>query len=368
MRSLAISVPVLSLLLLAFFSLGGSVAAADILPLTDALAPDEPLSYCGEQVPLEIQEVRERFEKEMLLSLWDRPQALLWLKRSHRYFPLIEKQLSDQKMPKDLVYLAIAESALLPHAGSGKGAMGFWQLLPEPARRYGLTVDEHVDERRNIDFSTRAALAYLKNLYEKLGSWTLAAAAYNMGEEGLVAEMLEQGTRDYYQLYLPLETQRFVLRIVAAKLIMTHPGRYGFHLTDKAYYPEFEYDEIQIDSFQEAPLRLVAQAAQTSFKVIKDLNPELRGHYLAPGSRRLRIPKGAGLGFLDRYRPLVANHLKDRQERIYIVQPGDHLSGIADKFGVPLAALLIWNRLDLRGAIHPGDRLVIYPADSTGSR
>jgi hypothetical protein len=368
MRLLPISILILSFWLLAAKSFGGSAVPTDFPSLSGALVPPGPLAFCGEKVPLEQQEVKERFEKEMLLSLWDRPQALLWLKRSRRYFPLIEKQLSDQMMPKDLKYLAITESALLPHAGSGKGAMGFWQLLPETARRYGLTVNENIDERRNIDFSTRAALAYLKELFEKLGSWTLAAAAYNMGEEGLVAEMLEQGTRDYYQLYLPLETQRFVLRIVSAKLMMAHPEHYGIQLSDKEYYPELDYDEIQMDSFEETPLRLVAEAAQTSFKVVKDLNPELRGHYLSTGSRRLRIPKGAAEGFLDRYRQLVANHLKDRQERIYVVQQGDHLSGIADKFNVPLAALLIWNRLNLHGTIHPGDRLVIYPADATGSR
>jgi membrane-bound lytic murein transglycosylase D len=368
MRYAPISMLVIGWLLLASGSFGESRPTADLSTLRAALAPEGPQAFCGEKVPLEQQEVKERFEKEMLLSLWDRPQVFLWLKRSRRFFPLIEKQLSDQGMPKDLKYLTIVESALLPHAGSDKGAMGFWQLLPETARRYGLTVDEYVDERRNIDFATRAALDYLKSLYEKLGSWTLAAAAYNMGEEGLVAEMLEQGIRDYYRLYLPLETQRFILRIVSAKLIMTHPDRYGFHLDAKDYYPALDCDEIQIDSFQEAPLRLVAQAAGTSFKVIKDLNPELRGHYLAPGSRRLRIPKGAAAGFLERYQPLLAKDLKDREERMYVVRQGDHLSGIAGKFDVPLAALLIWNRLDIHAAIHPGDRLVIYPAQLPGSK
>ena len=183
--------------------------------LEESVRPRQGLTLCGEAVPFETPHVRERFEKEMLLSLGDRPQAVLWIKRAPRYMPVIEEALKANNMPDDLKYLAVAESALRPHAGSVKGAMGFWQLMPETARKYGLRVDENVDERRNIYLSTPAAIRYLQALHDHFSSWALALAAYNMGEEGLAAEMLEQGAQDYYNLYLPLETQRFIFRILA---------------------------------------------------------------------------------------------------------------------------------------------------------
>ncbi|MGD9212874.1 MAG: transglycosylase SLT domain-containing protein [Desulfobacteraceae bacterium] len=330
--------------------------------LLAALSPKLPVYFCDEEVPLDSsQQVKERFEKEMLLILWDRPQVLLWLKRSHKYFPEIEKQLSKAGMPEDLKYLPIVESALRPHAGSSKGAIGFWQLLPETARKYGLTVNGNVDQRRAIVPSTRGALAYLKKLHKQFDSWTLAAAGYNMGEERLSAEILEQDTQNYYQLYLPLETQQFVFRIVVIKLILSNPKNYGFSLKASDYYPPLQYDTITLDAFDELPLRLVAKAAKADFKTIKDLNPDLRGYYISAGTRKILLPKGMSKGFLKRFRVLTKKYTKDVKSRIYIVQPGDNLTIIAEKHNVPLASLLIWNKLNLNNPIHPGDHLVIHP-------
>jgi membrane-bound lytic murein transglycosylase D len=322
-----------------------------------------PLDFCKEPVPLDTQEVRERFEKELLLTLWDRPQVILWLKRSRRYLPPIETMLKENSMPADLKYIAIAESALRPHVGSRKGAIGFWQFTKSTGRRYGLTIDARTDERRNIFASTQAAVRYFNELHERFGSWTLVAAAYNMGEDGLMAEILEQGTDDYYKLYLPLETQRFVFRILSVKLIFSDPEKYGFMLDPEDYYPPLEFDPVEVDFFQETPIRLVAEAAQTHFKAIKDLNPEIRGHYLAPGKHQILIPKGASKGFHSRYKQLLDKFVSAQKDRIYVVQEGDNLSLIADKFGIPLAALIIWNQLDIRHPIHPGDRLIIYRQD-----
>ena len=142
----------------------------------------EPIDFCGEPVDLASQEVRERLEKELLLTIWDRPQVILWIKRSTRYLPIIEKMLSENEMPDDLKYVAIIESALRPHAGSRKGAIGFWQFLKSTGQKYGLRINAEIDERRNIFASTLAAINYFKDLYQMLGSWTLAAAAFNMGE------------------------------------------------------------------------------------------------------------------------------------------------------------------------------------------
>ena len=347
---------------------GGVVIASDkegpIPPLLESLRLQQALSFCGEVVPLEDPEVRERMEKELLLSLWDRDQAVLWLKRSTRYLPVIEAMLSLAGLPDDLKYVALAESALRPHVGSPKGAVGFWQFLPETGRRYGLIVNERIDQRRHLTASTKAALTYFSKLYDKFGSWSLAAAAYNMGEEGLQAEILAQGVSNFYRLYLPLETQRYLFRVLSAKLILTEPERYGFHLQDGDYYPPIRFSTVELICTEETSLTVVAQAAQTDFKRIKDLNPELRGHYLAAGSYTLAIPENTPPGFQERFRKSHQEWSQQRQERIYIVQSGDNLSTIAEQFRVPLAAILIWNRIDINRPLYPGDRLVIYPVES----
>ena len=328
--------------------------------LVSSLKVARPLEFCGERVPIEIQEVRERLEKELLLSLWDRPQVILWLKRSRRHLPHIEEILEKNGVPDDLKYLAIAEGALRPHAASRKGAVGFWQFTEYTGRENGLVINERIDERRNIFTSTQAATQYFTRLHGTFGSWALAAAAYNMGEEGLMTEILEQGTNDYYYLYLPLETQRYIFRILSVKLIFSNPERYGFQLSPEDYYPPFAFDRIRVDCFRDTPIRIIAQAAKTHFKVIKDLNPEIRGRYLPEGSREILIPKGAARDFHARYRDLLRQWSRDQEERIYVVKKGDSLSSIANRFDVPLLAIIFWNRLDPKKPIHPGDELIIY--------
>jgi len=318
------------------------------------------LEFCGEPVPLHEQGVRERLEKELLLSVWDRPQVILWLKRYPRYMPHIEAVLKENDLPDDFKYMAVIESALRPHAGSRKGAIGFWQFMVDTARRYGLRVDGRIDERRNLFASTRAAADYLKDLYGLTNSWTLAAAAYNMGEEGIEAEMMVQGVKDFYHLYLPLETQRFVFRILSAKLILTRPDHYGFHLDDGDAYPPLSLHRVDIECFDDVPIRVIADAAGTWFKAIKDMNPEIRGHFLVSGSHTISIPPDAREGFEARLAEGIAAYAKNQSERVYVVKEGDNLSIIAHKFQVPLPALLIWNRIDLNDPIHPGDRLIIH--------
>lgn len=342
-------------LFIAFPAAAGQISISEV-PLTLR----EGITLCGESVPVDTDGVRERFEKEMLLSLWDKAQVHLWLKRSTRYMPFISQELSNAGMPDDIKFLAIVESALRPHAGSSRGAIGFWQLLPETARKYGLTVDEFVDQRRDLFFSTPAALRYLRFLHEKFSSWTLALAAYNMGEEGLDAEILEQNTNDYYKLYLPLETQRFVFRMLAVKLILGDPKAYGFEIPPGQLYQPLYFDTVVLDCFQEIPIRVVAEAANTYFKRVKDLNPHFRGHYLQAGHYQVRLPQGSTGGFDGRFKALSEAYGKQREQRIYVVLQGDSLSSIADKFEVPLAALLIWNRIDMRKTLYPGDRLVIH--------
>ena len=351
----------LGMLLFSFSNVyGEEFKRADFPSLISSLRLSTPLTFCGEKVPIEIQNIRERLEKELLLALWDRPQVILWLKRSSRYLPYIEKILKENNLPDDLNYIAIAESALRAHVRSSKGAIGFWQFIRATGRRYGLIINTHIDERRNLFASTQAAIRYLKDLYKTMGSWTLSAAAYNMGEQGVEAEILEQGSDEYYNLYLPIETQRFIFRILSVKLILSNPERYGFYLSKDDCYPPLEFDRIHLNGYQDIPIRIIARAAKTHFKVIKDLNPEIRGHYLTKGSHTILIPKGSAKDFSSRFQDLFKRLVETKKESVYIVKKGDNLSLIADRFNVPLVALLIWNKLDLRAHIYPGDRLIIY--------
>jgi hypothetical protein len=322
-----------------------------------------PLDFCGEPVPLSNPEVRERLEKEFLVTLWNRPQVILWMKRSGRYMPYIEEMLKQNNMPADLKYLAIIESSLTTHLTSSKGARGSWQFMEGTGKKYGLKIDSDVDERRNFFSSTRAAINYLKILHEKFASWTLAAAAYNMGEEGLKTEMLLQNTNNYYYLYLPMETQQYILRAISAKEILSNPERYGFKLSKEDIYPPLQFDRVELVCDQETPVYIVAEAARTYFKVIKDLNPEIKGHYLAKGKYDIMVPRGAAQGFQARYEGLVKKWLAERKEHVYVVKKGDNLSSIASDFDVPLPALLIWNNLGSKKQVKPGDRLLIFPKE-----
>jgi hypothetical protein len=336
------------------------ISPADLPSLISALRITGDIDFCGERVPLENSEVRERLEKELLLILWDRPQVILWLKRANRYFPYIENTLARHNMPEDLKYVAVIESALLPHAGSSKGAVGFWQFIRSTGRNYGLTITRDIDERRNFFASTKAAAKYFKELHSLFGSWTMAAAAYNMGEDRLQEEKENQRVENYYHLYLFQETQRYIFKIIAAKLIFSDPARYGFHLQQKDLYEPLSFDRVKISLPNNVPLFLVAQASGTYYKQIKDLNPEIRGNQLKKGTHVIAIPKGSGSEFHNSFATLVKQWRQEYKMHIYIVKKGDNLTIIADRFNVSLPALMAWNDLSPSRFIHPGEQLVIY--------
>jgi hypothetical protein len=328
--------------------------------LVSALRVDGSMNFCGEPVPLEDPEVRENLEKELLLSVWDRAQVVLWIKRAGRYFPHIEAVLHRNAMPEDLKYVAVVESAMRPHAGSHKGAVGYWQFLSTTARKYGLTVNRHIDERRNIYTATEAAVRYFQELYEMFGSWTLSAAAYNMGERRLEAEIKEQGVRSFYRLYLYQETQRYIFKILAAKHILSDPARFGFHLSGEDLYAPRPVERVDLRLQRTVGIRTLSRAAQIDYKQLKDLNPQFRGRYLPKGRYTLLVPPGAARGFEDRLQAALKQEREDESRHVYVVRKGDNLSSIASRFHVPLPSLLRWNRLNANRPIHPGQRLVIY--------
>lgn len=327
--------------------------------LESAIRIKGPLTFCGENVPVNRPEIRERLEKELLLMLWDRAQVILWLKRTGRYFPYIERSLAKANMPDDLKYVAVIESALRPRVGSSRGARGVWQFIRSTGRNYGLTVNRYIDERRNFYMATKAAISYLDDLEEMFDSWTLACAAYNMGEKGLERRIEHQQVEDYYHLDLPTETERYVLRAVAAKLILSDPARYGFHLQPSDYYKVRPHDRVRLKHKYSAPIVIVAKAAGTYYKTIKDMNPQLLNDVIPGGEHVVFLPRGTAKGFAERYQPLIREYRKQYRGKTYTVRRGDTLTGIARKQRIPFWKLLKLNNLHNKSIIRPGQKLII---------
>lgn len=277
------------------------LTACSRMPVPDGPAPvwhdvvlPEALSICGEPMPLGVPAVREMLDREMTISVWDHAQVFLWLKRAGRYFPGLEKTLAERGMPQDLKYLMVAESSLLPYAQSNKGAVGLWQLMEETGMRNGLRRDPLVDERHSFERATDAALRYLQNLRDMFGSWTLAVAAYNCGEARLKKEIETQQVQDYYRLNLPLETERFIFRIAAIKIVLENPGQYGYCLPSEHVYHPPAADTVEITVDRQLHLTDFARALGTDFKTIKELNPQFVDYYLAAGTYLLHVPAGLG--------------------------------------------------------------------------
>ena len=321
------------------------------------------VSLCSEQMPLENRHVWEMLDREFTISVWDRAQVFMWLKRAGRYFPYIEKKLAEAGMPGDLKYLAVAESSLLTQIRSGKGALGPWQFMPHTAKRNGLRKDRTVDERQDFERSTEAALKYLKRLKDIFGTWTLALAAYNCGETRVKKEIKRQKVRDYYRLKLPQETERFIFRIAAIKIIMDNPKRYGYSLTPERVYRPIKCDSVSVRIRIPFPITDVARALGTNFKVLKDLNPQILGYYLPTGRYTLRVPSGLGsraAAVLKQLNRTASRRVKKVYDGYYLVQPGDTLIHIAKRTGVPVASLKSLN--GIRGSlIRVGQKLRLTP-------
>lgn len=244
----------------------------------------DTLSFAGEAVPMNYFLVKERLERELMVNTYWQSNQLLLLKRSARYFPVLEKVLKECGIPDDFKFLALVESGLANVVSPAKAA-GFWQLLPGTAKDLGLEVNDYVDERYNLEKATRAACAYLRMLYGHYGSWTLAAAAYNTGKNNIDYHLQTQQTESYYHLHLPEETTRYVYRILAEKLILNEPDRYGFLLEKEDFYQPLHTRSISVDT---AIHDLFAFARQTgvSYQTLKLYNPWLRERQLPNRSRR----------------------------------------------------------------------------------
>jgi len=239
----------------------------------------EKLDFAGEPVPLENFDIREALDRELLSISYFHSQAFLYLKKTNRYYSVIEPILKKNGIPGDFKYLAMAESGFLDKVISPAGAVGLWQFMKSAAKEYGLEVNEEVDERYHIEKATEAACKYLKNSYSKYGNWTMVAASFNAGMGGMNKQIDAQDSKNYYDLLLNEETSRYLFRILALKLVISNPEKYGFKLSDEEKYPIIPVTEVKvtgsINSFAD-----FARNNSINYKMLKQFNPWLRQSYL----------------------------------------------------------------------------------------
>lgn len=243
-----------------------------------ALPLPESLTFAGEAVPLSDPEVAERYDREILVNTYWQSNTLLMIKRAAKWLPSMKPIFEEVGVPEDLLYLGLIESGF-QNVVSPAGAAGFWQFLEGTAREYDLEVMGEVDERYHVEKSTRAAAEYLKAAHDEFGSWSLAAASYNMGMNGLRRQLDRQKTNNYYDLLLNAETARYVFRIIAVRDILTHPEEFGFHYRPEELYPENQTEPVivstDIDDFADW-----AAERGISYKTLKYYNPWLRDTFL----------------------------------------------------------------------------------------
>jgi membrane-bound lytic murein transglycosylase D len=342
------------------------------------------VEFAEQTVPVGRRDIWERLDQEFLLYIGRPGQIMLWLKRMGKFMPLIEQHLKEYGLPDDLKYLAVVESSLRPTAVSSAGAGGLWQFIEGTGRRFDMDSNAVVDERMDVIKATDGAMQYLRRLYDLFGDWPLALAAYNAGEQRVLDELQEQRVSSYYDLALPAETERFVYKIIAVKIILTNPARYGIYIDAQEYYqpPEVDIVTVRVNG-NRLHLRSVAEAAGTHFAMIKQLNPQLRQRYLPRGVHQVFVPKGTAATFAKNFQepydpePVVMSASSQpvsykpppppRQEAPparktirYAVKRGDTLAKIAAKYDASVGELMKWNKLASAAHIAPGRQLVIY--------
>jgi soluble lytic murein transglycosylase-like protein len=306
-------------------------------------AMPERMDLCGEAIPLQDQDVRERFDREFMIVVYGHAQLYLWLKRAERYFPWIEKELAGRGLPDDLKYVAVAESDLMVSATSPAGAAGPWQFIPSTGSNYGLNQTKEIDERRDFELATASAFQYLGDLRNLFQNWTLAIAAYNCGERRVQDEMRKQKVTNYYSLKLPQETERYIFRIAAIKEVLTHPEKYGYSLPKGAGYPPLRVERTGVNLTCPVPVQMVAEAAGMTYREFKSFNPCFVSDTIPQGAHTIKAPEGKGRELPNRiryinenYRPTFVAHK---------ISKGDTLSSVAAQYDVSVQDLKEWNHL-----------------------
>ncbi len=309
-----------------------------------------------------------------------------FLKRGSRFRKLVEKSLVEEGVPKEFYYLAMIESGFATHATSHARAVGIWQFIPGTAERYGLRAGPSIDERRDPERASRAAAQYLRDLHNVFGSWRLAMAGYNAGENRILSAIMRGKTRDFWTLaekkVLPKETMEYVPKFFAAALIGSDPEKYGFPGEHEG--EDWEVETVSVPS----PVRLASVSSETRLPlaVLKELNPHLLQGITPANTKEyaLNFPKGVSSEIQSSVRRLKVISVKPPRRQlaaqpprlrrvssakktvapslvVYRVKRGDTLSRISEQFRVPISRLRKLN--GLKGhKLYSGQKLKIKPS------
>lgn len=335
--------------------------------------PDK-LDFAGEPVPLSDFDIVQRADREFLVNTYWQSSTLLLHKRAHQWFPVIEPILKANGIPDDFKYLALIESGLT-QVVSPAGATGFWQLMEATAEGYGLEVNKEVDERYHIEKATEAACKYIKEAYDLYGNWTLAAASYNMGMNGLSRQLERQRVSNYYDLLLNSETERYIFRILAIKEIISNPQDYGFYIRKKDLYPALKTYTVQVDTTV-SDLVTFAESYGINYKMLKIMNPWLRQTYLPNKSRKKYQIKLPEKGYTEHERLLEAAGIHEadsvyqidyqeldattEQKNYHTVKVGETIGSVAKKYSISSEDLKATNHFkDSDTTIVEGQKLII---------
>lgn len=255
-----------------------AVAGANSPQLPQQIASvdlNKAYTFAGERLPMDNFDVRERLDREFMVNSYWHSNTMMSIKLAHRYFPLMEEILKRNNIPDDFKYLAVAESTLRPVA-SPAGAKGFWQFMEPVGKHYNLEITEDVDERFHVEKSTQAACELLRDYHKRFGNWTMAAAAYNLGETKMASEIKSQRGETYYDLNLNEETSRYIFRIVALKEILSNPENFGFYLREDQLYPPLnQYRTVEVSGPVENWGDFATEQG-TTYRMLKIYNPWLR--------------------------------------------------------------------------------------------
>lgn len=259
----------------------------------------EQAVFDGVTIDLRRYDRRERMDRELISFSYMHSSTLLMLKRANRYFPVIEPILKANGIPDDFKYLMAIESSLNVLARSPAGAAGLWQFMPATAKEFGLEVNDEVDERYNVEKSTKAACKYFKQAYAKYGDWMSVSAAYNAGQ-GRISSQLDKQLADHaMDLWLTEETSRYMFRLLAAKEVFNNPQAFGFLLKQEHLYPVIPFTEVTVTTGIE-DLTDFAKKQGITYAQLRDANPWLRGRTLKNRTGKkyvIRIPTQEGMNY-----------------------------------------------------------------------
>lgn len=272
---------------------------AETRKMSEVVNPSVPrkAKFADQDIDLDRIDMAERLDRELTAIAYTHGNTLLTIKRANRYFPQIAPILKKNGVPTDLLYLACIESSMNPTAVSGAKAAGLWQFMPSTGKEYGLEINDYVDERFNIEKATEAACRYLKTAYQKYGNWESAAASYNGGMGRISNELSSQKAETAFDLYLTEETSRYMFRLLAMKMIMENPGRYGFSISADQLYQPLDCDIVEVSE----PVDDWAAWAidhGINYMILRNANPWIRAKSLPNASGKtyyVAVPKKESL-------------------------------------------------------------------------